>query len=273
MSDSLKIGVIAGKGIYPETFIAAARKHEPNVELYVAGFHGETFESLSSLADGMQWFRVGQLGKVIKYFRQMGATRCIMIGQIAPRNLFDLVPDIRTMKMLARLKEKNADTLFKAVSEELEKDGIEVMNATTYLDDSMATEGHICGPKVKGKYDADISYGFKIAKETSRLDIGQTVVVKDGTVLAVEAFEGTNACLKRGGELGKGKGCVLAKVSKPDHDFRFDVPCLGSQTIENCAEAGIAVIACEAQKTLILGKSEVFKLCDKLGVSIIGVSS
>lgn len=271
MVANLKIGIIAGKGIYPETFIEAARKNVPGVELFVAGFHGETFESLDALADGMEWFRVGQLGKVIKYFSKMGASKCIMIGQIAPRNLFDLVPDIRTMKMLARLKEKNADTLFKAVAEELEKDGIEVMDATTYLDESMAAEGHFCGPKVKEKFLSDLEYGFKIAKETSRLDIGQSVVVKDGTVLAVEAFEGTNACLKRGGEQGRGKGCVLVKVSKPNHDFRFDVPCLGAQTIENCAKAGISVIGCEAGRTLILGKAEVVELCKKLGVSIIGV--
>ncbi len=271
MAENLKIGIIAGKGIYPETFIAAARKAEPGVELFVAGFHGETFESLADLADGMEWFRVGQLGKVIKYFKKMEASKCIMVGQIAPRNLFDLVPDIRTMKMLARLKEKNADTLFKAVSDELEKDGVEVMNATTYLDESMASSGHVCGPKIKEKFLSDVSYGFNIAKETSRLDIGQSVVVKEGTVLAVEAFEGTNACLKRGGEQGRGKDCVLVKVSKPNHDFRFDVPCIGAQTIENCAAAGISVIGCEAHKTLILGKAEVEKLCKKLGVSIMGV--
>jgi len=265
------IGIIAGKGIYPEIFVEAARKHESGVKLVAAGFHGETFETLEGQVDAMDWFRVGQLGKVIKFFSKQGATRCIMVGQISPRNLFDLVPDIRTMKLLARLKEKNADTLFKGIADELEKDGIEVINATTHLDEFMAREGHFCGPKIKPKFEADIEYGFKIAKETSRLDIGQSVVVKGGTVLAVEAFEGTNACVKRGGEQGRGKGCVLAKVSKPDHDFRFDVPCLGAQTIENCANAGVEVIACEAGKTLILGKPEVEKLCKSLGVSIVGV--
>jgi UDP-2,3-diacylglucosamine hydrolase len=271
MSEKPIIGMIAGKGIYPEIFLRAARREEAGVKIVVAGFHGETFESLVDEADEFDWFKVGHLGKVIKFFLKHGVNRCIMVGQISPRNLFDLVPDFRTMKMLARLKKKNADTLFKAVAEELERDGIEVIKATTYLDEFMATEGHICGPKLKDRFESDVSYGFSIAKETSRLDIGQSVVVKDGTVLAVEAFEGTDACIRRGGEQGKGKGCVLVKVSKNNHDFRFDVPCLGVNTIETCASSGISVIACEAGNTLILGKDEVVKTCQKLGISIVGV--
>ncbi len=272
MTEAPIIGIIAGKGIYPETFVRAARLHEPGVRLVVAAFHDETPKSLEGEVDEMDWFRVGQLGKVIKFFRKHGVSRCIMVGQISPRNLFDLVPDVRTMLMLAKLKHKNADTLFSAIADELAKDEIEVIKATTYLDDHLASDGHICGPKLKKKFEDDIAYGFKIAKETSRLDIGQSVVVKDGTVLAVEAFEGTNACVKRGGEQGRGKGCTLAKVAKLNHDFRFDVPCLGAQTIENCAEAGIQVIACEAKRTIILGKDEVMELCDKLGVTIVGLS-
>jgi len=271
MSEQRTIGIIAGNGIYPETFIAAAKRECPGVKLVVAAFHGETEERIADQVDAMEWFRVGQLGGVIKFFKKQGASEAIMVGQIAPRNLFDLRPDMRTLVMLAKVKERNAESLFGAVAREMEKDQIELLPATTFLDDILATEGHICGPKLKKRAIEDTEFGYKIAKETSRLDIGQSVVVRHGTVLAVEAFEGTNECLKRGGKLGRGKSCTLVKVSKPNQDFRFDVPCLGALTIEACAEAGVTVIACEAERTLILGREEVEKLCAKHGVTIIGL--
>lgn len=265
------IGIIAGKGVYPALFIDAAKKQAPDAPLIVAGFHGETAENLKDSVTAFEWFRVGQLGKVIKFFKKNKVKHCVMMGQISPRNLFDLVPDVRTMMMLAKLKEKNADTLFKGITEELAKDEIEVLLATTFLEDLLAAEGHVCGPPLKKKFERDANYGFSIAKETSRLDIGQSVVVRDGTVLAVEAFEGTNSCIKRGGEQGRGKACTLAKVTKPNHDFRFDVPCLGDQTIKNCHQAGVQVIACEANKTLLLEKEKIEQLCQQYGITIIGI--
>lgn len=272
MESTSTFGIIGGKGIYPEMFVEAARKNIPEAQLVLAAFHGETDPNVAESVDIVDWFRVGQLGKMIKFFKKNAVDHCIMVGQISPRNLFDLVPDLRMIKMLAGLKEKNADTLFKAIVAELAKDDITVVSATTYLEEFLCPEGHVCGPKPKAKYSEDISYGVRIAKEVSQLDIGQSVVVKGGTVLAVEAFEGTNSCLKRGGEQGKGKNCVLAKVAKKDHDFRFDVPCIGADTIKNCADSGISVIACEANRTLLLGKESVVQLCNKLGVSIVGVS-
>ena len=134
----------------------------------------------------------------------------------------------------------------------------------------MPEEGHVCGPELKNHDDAN--YGFQIAKETSRLDIGQTVVVRNGTVLAVEAFEGTNACIRRGGELGKGKEVTLAKVSKPNQDFRFDVPVIGPDTVKNCARSGIQTIAIEAGKTLMLGGDEVRQMCQEHKISIVAVA-
>ncbi len=262
------IGVIAGNGIYPETFIAAARKKVPGVKLVVAGFHGETKEELVGTVEAMEWFRVGQLGGLIKFFKKQGVRQAIMLGQIAPRNLFDFRPDMRMLMMLAKVKERNAETLFGAVANALQKDGIELMDATTHLEELLPEPGHVCGPKLKKRAVEDAEFGFRTAKETSRLDIGQSVVVRHGTVLAVEAFEGTNACIHRGGELGRGKSCTLAKVSKPNQDFRFDVPCLGALTIEACKAAGVSVIACEARKTLILGRTEVEKLCDEHAITI-----
>lgn len=265
------IGIIAGNGIYPETFVASAREKVPGVKLVVAGFHGETKEDLAGKVEAMEWFRVGQLGKLIKFFRSQGVTEAIMVGQIAPRNLFDLRPDMRTLMMLAKVKERNAESLFGAVANELEKDGIHLLNATTYLEHLLPEPGHVCGPKLKKRAIEDAEFGFRTAKETSRMDIGQSVVVRHGTVLAVEAFEGTNACIKRGGELGRGKSCTLAKVSKPNQDFRFDVPVIGALTIEACKEAGVGVIACEARKTLLLGKEEVARLCEEYGITVIAL--
>ena len=195
-----------------------------------------------------------------------------MVGQIAPKNLFDLRPDVRTMMLLARTKEKNAESLFGGIANELAKDDITLLPATTFLEDMMPGEGHVCGPKLKEAGMEDARFGFKIAKETSRLDIGQSVVVRNGTVLAVEAFEGTNACLRRGGELGRGKEVTMVKVSKPDQDFRFDVPVIGPDTVKNCAQAGIGAIAIEAGKTLMLGRNELESMCEEHKISVIALS-
>ncbi len=165
--------------------------------------------------------------------------------------------------MFARVKERNAETIFGAIADELAKDGITLLPATTFLEDHLPEAGPVCGPAFKKRQLVDAEFGFRIAKETSKLDIGQSVVVRHGTVLAAEAFEGTNACIRRGGELGRGKDVMLVKVSKPNQDFRFDVPVIGPQTIETCAAAGVGCIAIEAGKTLLLEKERVAELCTK----------
>jgi DUF1009 family protein len=262
------IGIIAGNGVYPETFIHAARRHSPGVKLVVAAFQGETKPELSALADACEWFRVAQLGKMIRFFKREGVTEAVMMGQISPKNLFDLRPDLRVLMILARVRERNAETLFGAIADELAKDGITVLPATTFLEDHLPVAGHVCGPVLKKRQLADADFGFRIAKQTSALDIGQSVVVRHGTVLAVEAFEGTNACIRRGGELGRGKDVMLIKVSKPNQDFRFDVPVIGPQTIENCAQSGVCAIAIEAGKTLLLEKEVVAALCEQHRIGI-----
>lgn len=264
------IGIIAGNGIYPETFAAAARR--AGVEtLVAAAFRDETKPGFADEVDSIEWLRVGQLGKMIKFFQKHGVKHAVMVGQIAPKNLFDLRPDLRTLKMLARVKERNAETLFTAIAEELESEGIQLLSAVTYLDDHLPRSGPVCGPGLSDRQAEDVAFGFRIAKETSRLDIGQTVIVKKGTVLAVEAFEGTNEAIKRGGALGKGKA-TMVKVSKPNQDFRFDVPVVGPATVETAAESGINAIVVEADCTLLLGEEEVRSLCEKHGVSILAIS-
>lgn len=268
MAETRTIGIIAGNGVYPETFARAARAKCPDIRLVAAAFEGETKPEFLDLVDASGWFRVGQLGKLIKFFKSQKAVEAIMVGQIAPKNLFDLRPDLRTLMLLARLKERNAESLFGGIAEELAKDHIHLLPATTFLEDLLPGAGHVCGPAMKKRQIEDANFGFKIAKETSRLDIGQTVVVRHGTVLAVEAFEGTNACIKRGGELGRGKDVMLVKVSKPNQDFRFDVPVVGPQTIETCIGAGVGSITVEAGKTLLLERETVFRLCQEHGISI-----
>lgn len=268
MSTTRTIGIIAGNGVYPKTFVEAARRKSPGVRLVVAAFENETEPALQATVDAWEWLRVGQLGKMIKHFKREGVTEAVMVGQIAPKNLFDLRPDLRTLMVLARVKERNAETLFGAIGDELAKDGITLLPATTFLEDLLPESGHVCGPPLKKRQLEDAAFGFRMAKESSRLDIGQTVIVRHGTVLAVEAFEGTNACILRGGELGRGKEVLLAKVSKPRQDFRFDVPVVGPHTIETCAKAGVKAIVVEARKTLLLEKGTVERLCKEHEISL-----
>ncbi|MGK0186942.1 MAG: DUF1009 family protein [Verrucomicrobiales bacterium] len=264
------IGIIAGNGIYPRTFARAARRAGVQ-KLAVVAFLNETEPSLADEVDVIEWLRVGQLSKLIKFFQREAVTSAVMVGQIAPRNLFDLRPDVRTMLMLGKLRERNAESIFGAIAGELEKDGIKLLPATTFLDDHLPKAGHVCGPKMKDKQRDDAEFGMRIAREMSRLDVGQTVVVKNGTVLAVEAFEGTNDAIKRGGELGKG-GATIAKVSKPNQDFRFDVPVVGPQTIQAAAGAGVGVIVVEAERTLLLGLREIHELCDQSKVTLVAMN-
>ena len=265
------IGMIAGNGIYPETFVRAARaKGGAGLRLVAAAFQGETDPELAGRVDAIEWLRVGQLGRMLKWFRSQGVGEAVMVGQIAPKNLFDLRPDWRTLLVLARVRERNAETLFGAIADELAKDGIELLPATTFLEDLLAGEGRVAGPPLRKRQLADAEFGFRIAKETSRMDIGQSVVVRHGTVLAVEAFEGTNECIRRGGELGRGRDAMLVKVSKPNQDMRFDVPVIGPATIATCREAGVRAIVVEAGCTLVLGRDEVLAACDEHGISLHG---
>jgi DUF1009 family protein len=174
------------------------------------------------------------------------------------------------LKVLHSVKERNAESLFGAIANELTKDGITLLPATTFLEDQMAAEGHLYGPTPSERDWEDIRFGTKIVKQTSALDIGQSIVVRRGTVLAVEAFEGTDECIRRGGELGNGKDVTLVKVSKPAQDMRFDVPVIGPKTIESCQQAGVRTIAVEAGKTLFLGLDEIKSKCCEGKITIVG---
>jgi DUF1009 family protein len=246
------LGLIAGNRALPLVFAKQARALGVK-RLVTVAFEGETDPQLSNLVDDIVWLRVGQLAKMISTFTDRGVRSCVMVGQIAPKHLFDLRPDLRAVMMLVKLKEKNAHTVFGAIAGELKKDGIDLIEATPWLQPLMPGAGFHLGPELTADQSADVDFGYRIGKEISRLEIGQLVVVKNGTVLAVEGFEGTDRCLARGGELaGKDGGAVAVKVAKDQHDFRFDIPCAGLRTLETCAAAGIAVLAFESGKTLLL---------------------
>ena len=190
-----------------------------------------------------------------------------MAGQIAPKNLFDLRPDWRALLVLAKLKQRNAESIFGAIAGELAKVEVELLPATSFLEDSIAQSGLIAGPKLSRREEEDVDFGWGMAKEIARLDIGQTVLVKKGTVLAAEAFEGTNDAIKRGGALAR-EAAIMVKVAKPNQDMRFDVPVVGVETIKVAAEAKLRVIAVEAGKTLLLQKNAVIEAATRSGISI-----
>src|SRR5471032_2481961 len=260
------LGIIAGNGRYPVLLAEAARARGVK-RIAIVGFSGETAAGVEKLADDYTRLRVGQLGGLCNYFRDQKITQAIMAGQIAPGNLFDLLPDLKGALLLARLKERNAETIFAAIADELKKAGVELLPATTFLEDSLPEPGHIAGPKLSSQQLADVALGFRIAKECSRMDIGQSVVVKKGTVVAVEAFEGTDAAMERGGRLGKGD-VVLVKVSKPNQDFRFDVPVIGTRTMEKARECDVKVVACEARRTLLLDRQAVIEQAARWKISL-----
>jgi UDP-2,3-diacylglucosamine hydrolase len=262
------IGLVAGNGSLPLEFARLARAVGVKRIVAVAA-EGETDPALAKLVDEVAWLKVGQLSKMISTFTSRGIKQCVMAGQLAPKNLFDLRPDLRAMGVLLRIKEKNAHTLFGAVANELKKDGVELIEATPWLAPLMPQAGFAFGPKLSDEQRCDVEFGFRIAKEVSRLEIGQLVVVKNGAVLAVEGFEGTDQCLARGGGLaGKNGGAVAVKVAKLNHDMRFDIPCIGAKTFETCAAAKIAVLALEPGKTLLLDRPQCEELAKKNKISV-----
>jgi DUF1009 family protein len=261
------LGIIAGNGVYPQLLAGAAR--QAGVKKIVAvAFTGETDPVLEQYADVLEWMRVGQLGRFLKFFREQDIHHAIMAGQVAPKNLFDLRPDLKAVMLLGKLKQRNAESIFAAIADELAKIDVELLPATTFLEDSLARPGLIAGPNLSRREEHDVELGWNVAKEIARLNIGQTIVIKNGTIVAVEALEGTNEAIKRGGTLAR-EGSVMVKVSKPNQDMRFDVPVIGVETVRIAAESGVRVIAVEAGKTLLLERNAIVDIANRTKVSIV----
>jgi DUF1009 family protein len=260
--------MVAGNGAYPRLIADAARKAGVK-KIAAAAFTGETDPVLEQQVDILEWMRVGQLGRLLKFFRGQDIHHAIMAGQIAPKNLFDLRPDLKALMLLGKLKERNAQSIFAAIADELAKIDIDLLPATTFLEDSLASPGLIAGPKLSARQEHDVELGWKVAKEIAKLDIGQAIIVRNGTIVSVEALEGTNEVIKRAGRLAR-EGAVMIKVSKPNQDMRFDVPVIGVETLRIAAESGVRVIAVEAGKTLLLEREAVANLAEASSISMIG---
>jgi UDP-2,3-diacylglucosamine hydrolase len=260
------LGIIAGNGVYPRLLADGARRAGVK-KIVAAAFTGETDPTLEQHVELVEWMRVGQLGRLLKFFCSQGIHHAIMAGQIAPKNLFDLRPDLKALLLLGKLKERNAESIFAAIADELAKIEIDLLPATTFLEDSLAQSGLIAGSKLSPRQEQDVELGWNAAKEIARLDVGQTIIIKNGTIVAVEALEGTNEAIKRGGTLAR-EGAVMIKVSKPNQDMRFDVPVIGVETVRIAAESGVRVIAVEAGKTLLLERDAVIALANRSNVSV-----
>jgi DUF1009 family protein len=266
------IGLIAGKGRYPE--LTAERIRETGIPLRVISFQGETEQSLIEAtppADHLQ-IKVGQLGKLLKSLRKLGCQYALMAGQITPKRLFHgLHPDLKALKILNSLKIKNAETIFGAISSEIEALGITMLDARAFLDDQLASDGLM----TEGKLSADpgyIEHGIKIAKGITNLDIGQGCVVRKGTVLAVEAYEGTDPMLQRAGHF-KTDGLIFVKTVKRNQDYRFDVPVFGERTLDVMSEAGIHTAALESGRVIMLDKEKLLEKAKSLKIELLGFTS
>ena len=263
------ICLIAGKELYPE--LVANRMRDAEVRSKIIAYEGETRESLfdSFSEDDRIRIKVGKLGKMLKALKNFDVKWALMAGQITPGRLFkDLYPDLRAITLLAKLKQKNAETIFGAISDEISKVGIELIDARAFLDNQMADHGPMSEGKDKVRPEF-IEHGIEIAKEVARLDIGQGVVIRKGTVVAVEAFEGTDRMLRRAGSFQTNQ-LVFIKTVKPGQDYRFDVPVFGMKTLEVMKESGIMHAYLEANNIIILEKEKVLKQASQWGIQLVG---
>jgi DUF1009 family protein len=266
---SENIGLIAGKGQFPLLFAQAARSH--GVEVVAAAHRGETDPALESLVKELHWVYVGQLGKIIRIFKEAGVRRAVMAGGITRGRLFrEFRPDLRALSVVRKAGAGKDDRILRAVAAELETEGITVAPSTLFLDDLLAPPGQISRRAPSKEEWQDIQFGYKIAKEIGALDIGQCVVVRRQVVAALEAIEGTDEAIRRGGKLA-GPGVVVVKVSKPNQDLRFDVPAVGCDTLAVMAEVKAAALAVEAGKTLIFDRPEVLKAAARAKIAIWGI--
>lgn len=262
------LGLIAGNGQFPLLLAQEARRQGRSV--VVAAIEGETDPALAEMVDVLHWMKLGQIKRTIQILKDAGAEEAVMAGQVKHVSIFDLRHlDGTAVKILATLPNKKTDTLLGAVAEAFAKEGIRFLPSTTYLADRLAPEGLLTSHRPTGDQKKDMEFGFRTAKAIAGLDLGQTVCVKDQAVLAIEAMEGTDACIRRAGTFAQ--QFTVAKVAKPRQDIRFDVPVIGIRTLESLKAAGAAVLAVEAGKTLLFDKDEFLKGAQEAKIVVIGV--
>ncbi len=266
-----KLLIIAGSGIYPARIAAGARKAGVR-HISVLAFRGMTARATAALGDETAWFGIGEMRAGFSWIAQQGFSSAIMAGQIHPFALFQTRFDDLARSWLSSLPIKNAHTLFGKIAAEMEKIGLRLLPASCYMDDAVPGAGVLTRRAPDERESRDIAFGHQVARGICGLDIGQTLVVKDGMILAVEAFEGTNQAIRRGGKLG-GKGAVVIKVAKEDHDMRFDIPVVGEATIATLRKAGASALAFQAGRLVMLERAKVIAAADKLNIALVGLDS
>lgn len=263
----MRYGLIAGNGKFPFLVVEGARR--AGAELAVAAIKEETDPAIEKVAERVTWVGIGQLGRMIRFFKREGVEKAIMAGQVKHVQIFSgALPDVRMLKMLISLPRRNTDALIGGVAAELAREGIELIDSTYFLQDHLPTEGVLTRRAPDERERGDIEYGLEVAREIARLDLGQTIVVRSRACVAVEAMEGTDATVRRAGTLAKGRLTVV-KVAKPNQDMRFDVPVVGVPTIETMLEAGATCLCVTAGKTLIFDREEMLELANRRRIAVV----
>jgi UDP-2,3-diacylglucosamine hydrolase len=276
----MRYGLIAGNGRFPFMVVEGARR--AGVSLSVAAIREETDPQIEKEVDSLTWVGIGQLGKLIRFFKGEGVEKAIMAGQVRHVQIFSrAIPDARMLKMLLKLPRRNTDSLIGAIAAELATEGIDLIDSTYFLQDYLANEGVLTRRKPTAAERADIEYGLDIAREITRLDLGQTIVVRGKACVAIEAMEGTDATIRRAGQLMRGETehpiqlghgpLTVLKLAKPNQDMRFDVPVVGVPTIDAMADAGAACLCITARKTLMFERQEMIDLANKKKIAIVAV--
>lgn len=264
----MKFGLIAGNGQFPFLVVEGAKNR--GASLAVVAIREETDKRIDEVAENVLWVGIGQLGKMISFFKKEGVEKAMMAGQVKHVQIFSgALPDLRMVKMLWNLPKRNTDSLIGGVADEMAKEGIELIDSTYLIPDHLAPESVLTKRNPSDIERENIDYGLHIAHEIARLDLGQTIVIRAKACVAIEAMEGTDATILRAGELANGKLTVV-KVAKPDQDMRFDVPVVGIPTIENMIKAGATCLSVTARKTLIFDRETMLKLADDSKICIVG---
>ncbi len=265
----MRFGLIAGNGRFPFLVVEGARR--AGVELSVVAIREETDAQIEQVAGRVEWVGIGQLGKMIRFFKAEGVSQAMMAGQVKHIQIFSgALPDARMLKMLLRLPRRNTDALIGGIADELAHDGIELVDSTVFLQDQLPAPGVLTRRAPDKQEQANIAYGLEVAREIARLDLGQTIAVRACACVAIEAMEGTDACINRAGGLVKGR-LTIVKVAKPNQDMRFDVPVVGVPTIEMMIEARATCLSITAGKTLMFDRDEMVRLADKHKITIVAV--
>jgi len=264
-----RIGIIAGGGQFPLLFIEAAQSAGRKV--FVVAHRSETDESVVRAADDSCWVKLGQLGKIISFFKKNEVQETVFLGSITKTQIFrDILPDLKGLSLWNKIDIKQDDAILRAVASSLEKEHISVLPSTLYLEHLLFPKGVLTRKKPSKAQRRDIEFGWRNARAIGELDIGQCVVVRDCSVMAVEAIEGTDAAILRGGALAK-EQCVVVKLRKPNQDFRFDLPATGTGTIDSLIQVRGAVLAVEAGQSLLFDREKMIKAADKAGIVVVGI--